>query len=58
MRRKIIDDCKLEYLIDLLEIKWIFLLSESCVATFSICMAAKLFGMRRLKQFSPFRRNR
>ena len=47
MRRKIIDDYRL-YLNDLFEIKLIFLRSKSYVAIFSICMSAKLFGMRLL----------
>ena len=56
MWRKIID--RLNYLNDLFDINLIFLQSKSYVPTFSICMCAKLFGMRRLYQFSPYRRNR
>ena len=58
MWRKIIDDYRLEYLNDLFEIKLIFLRSKSYIAIFSICMDAMLFGMRRLYQFAPYRRNR
>ena len=48
MWRKIIDDYRLYYLNVLFEIKLIFLRSKSYVAIFSFCMAANLFGMRRL----------
>ena len=58
MWRKIIDDLRLSYLNDLFEIKLIFLRSKSNVPISSICMGATLFGMRRLYQFSPYRRNR
>ena len=37
-----------KYMNDLFELKLIFLRSKSYVAIFSICMDAKLFGMRRL----------
>ena len=45
MWRKIIDGYRLN---DFFEIKLIFLRFKSYVAIFSICMAAKLFGMGRL----------
>ena len=46
------------YLNDLFEFKLFFLKSESNIATFRICMDATFFGMSRVKQFSPYRRNR
>ena len=49
------DDYRLQYLNDLFDINLIFL--RSYVPTSSICMGATLFGMRRLYQFSPYRRN-
>ena len=58
MWRKIIDDYRLKYLNDLFNINLIFLRSKSYVPISSICMGATLFGMRRLYQFSPNRRNR
>ena len=58
MWRKIIDDYRMQYLNDLFDINLIFLWSKSYVPTSSICMGATLFGMRRLYQFSPYRRNR
>ena len=58
MWRKIIDDYRLKYLNDLFDINLIFLQSKSYVPTFSICMAATLFGMRRFYQISTYRRNR
>ena len=48
MWRKIIDDYRLEYLNDLFKINLIFLRSKLYVAIFSICVGAKLFGVRRL----------
>ena len=45
MWRKIIDDYCLKYLNDLFEIKLIFYGLSSML---QFCMAAKLFGMRRL----------
>ena len=53
MSRKIIDD----YPNDLFDINLIFLRSKSYVPTSSIRMGVTLFGMRRLYQFSPYRRN-
>ena len=47
MWRKIMDDYRLYYLNGLFQIKLIFY-GLSRVAIFSICMAAKLFGMRRV----------
>ena len=58
MCRKIIDDYRLLYLNDLFDINLIFLRSKSYVPTSLIYMGATLFGMRRLYQFSPYRRNR
>ena len=47
MWRKIVDDYRLKYLNDLFEIKLIFY-GLSSMLQFSQCMAAKLFGMKRL----------
>ena len=54
MWRKIIDNYRLQNLNDLFEIKLIFYGLSRMLQFFSICMAAKLFGIRRLEQFSPY----
>ena len=44
MRRKIIDDFRLQYLNDLFELSLIILRYESYIATFRICMEATFFS--------------